>query len=78
MPAMALASSADGHARNLLMRTLLITSTLHKFSEQYHEAKSEDVTISVSLTGSGSPTVSYTGKQGANGMCEETEEAPQQ
>ncbi|MGL4316549.1 MAG: hypothetical protein ACRCTL_08040 [Pseudomonas sp.] len=50
-------------------------ATLHKFSEQYFEAKGEGVTISISLDGKATPTVSYTGKQGANGICEETKEA---
>lgn len=49
-------------------------ATLHKFSEQYFEAKGEGMTVSVSLNASGAPTVSYTGKQGANGICTETEE----
>ncbi|MBD9413602.1 hypothetical protein IB234_03420 [Pseudomonas sp. PDM16] len=49
-------------------------ATLHKFSEQYFEAKGEGVTISVSLDGKGVPTVSYTGKKGANGICEVTKE----
>lgn len=50
-------------------------ATLHKFSEQYFEAKGEGVTISVSLDGKGTPTVSYTGKKGANGICEVTKAA---
>ncbi len=50
-------------------------ATLHKFSEQYFEAKGDGVTISISLDGKGTPTVSYTGKQGANGACEVTKEA---
>lgn len=49
-------------------------ATLHKFSEQYFEAKGEGMTVSISLTASGTPTVSHTGKQGANGICEETKE----
>ena len=52
--------------------------TLHKLSEQFFEAKGEGVTLSISLTASGAPTVSYTGKQGANGICEKTEEEPQE
>lgn len=47
---------------------------LSKFSEQYYEAKAEGVTISISLNGGSEPTVSYTGKQGANGICEKQEE----
>lgn len=52
-------------------------ATLHKFSEQYFEAKGEGVTISISLDASGAPTVSYTGKQGAHGICAKTEQAEQ-
>ena len=36
------------------------------------------MTISISLDGKGTPTISYTGKQGANGVCTEREEAPQE
>lgn len=50
-------------------------ATLHKFSEQYFEAKGEGVTISISLDGKGTPTVSYTGKKGVNGICEVTKTA---
>ncbi|HSC84945.1 MAG TPA: hypothetical protein VLC30_15115 [Pseudomonas sp.] len=49
-------------------------ATLHKFSEQYFEAKSAGVTVSISLDGKGTPTVSYTGTQGANGICAEAKE----
>ncbi|MBD9483206.1 hypothetical protein IB229_09500 [Pseudomonas sp. PDM14] len=49
-------------------------ATLHKFSEQYFEAKNAVVTISVSLDDSGSPTASYTGKHGVNGVCSATPE----
>ncbi|PKM24190.1 MAG: hypothetical protein CVV09_17380 [Gammaproteobacteria bacterium HGW-Gammaproteobacteria-13] len=51
---------------------------LHKLSEQFFEAKGEGVTLSISLNAAGAPTVSYTGKQGANGICEKTEKAPQE
>ncbi|MDP2746495.1 hypothetical protein [Pseudomonas sp.] len=51
---------------------------LHKLSEQFFEAKGEGVTLSISLNAAGTPTVSYTGKQGANGICEKTEKAPQE
>ncbi|MDZ4336505.1 MAG: hypothetical protein U1A62_22795 [Pseudomonas sp.] len=51
---------------------------LHKLSEQFVEAKGEGVTLSISLNAAGAPTVSYTGKQGANGICEKTEKAPQE
>ena len=49
---------------------------LHKLSEQFFEAKGEGITLSISLNAAGAPTVSYTGKQGANGICEKTEEEP--
>lgn len=52
-------------------------AVLSKFSEQYYEAKDQGVTISVSLAADGSPTVTYTGKQGANGVCTQREENPQ-
>lgn len=52
--------------------------TLSKFSEQYFEAKGEGVTLSISLNASGAPTLSYTGKQGANGICEKTEDTAQE
>ena len=51
---------------------------LSKFSEQYYEARGEGVTISISIAADGSPTVTYTGKQGANGICTEREETPQE
>ncbi|MFP6800890.1 MAG: hypothetical protein VCA39_17480 [Pseudomonas sp.] len=47
---------------------------LHKLSEQFFEAKGEGITLSISLKADGSPMVSYTGKQGANGICKKTEE----
>ncbi len=50
-------------------------ATLNKFSEQYFEAKGEGVVIAISLNGNKTPTVSYTGKKGVNGVCEETKEA---
>jgi hypothetical protein len=51
---------------------------LHKLSEQFFEAKGEGITLSISLNAAGAPTVSYTGKQGANGICEKTEEVEQE
>jgi hypothetical protein len=36
----------------------------------YYEAHGSDVTISVSINPDGSPAVSYTGKGGANGICQ--------
>ena len=53
-------------------------AVLSKFSEQYYEAKGQGVTLSISIAADGSPTVTYTGKQGANGVCTEREEAPQE
>ena len=51
---------------------------LHKLNEQFFEAKGEGITLSISLNAAGAPTVSYTGKQGAHGICKKTEKAPQQ
>lgn len=53
-------------------------AVLSKFSEQYYEAKGQGVTLSISIAADGSPTVTYTGKQGANGVCTERQEAPQE
>ena len=36
------------------------------------------MTLSISIAADGSPTVTYTGKQGANGICTEREETPQE
>ena len=47
---------------------------LKKFNDNFYEAKGAGVTLSISLDAAGAPTVSYTGKQGANGICEKTEE----
>jgi hypothetical protein len=41
-----------------------------KFNENYFEAKGAGVTISLSINPDGSPAVSYTGKNRANGICE--------
>ncbi|CAK9889172.1 hypothetical protein [Pseudomonas fluorescens] len=43
---------------------------LKKFNENYFEAKGSDVTISLSINPDGSPDVSYTGKNRANGICQ--------
>jgi hypothetical protein len=51
---------------------------LHKLSEQFFEAKGEGITLSISLNAAGSPTVSYTGKQGTNGICAKTEAVEQE
>lgn len=47
---------------------------LKKFNENYFEAKGSGVTISLSVNPDGSPSVSYTGKGGVNGVCELTEQ----
>ncbi|MCX2684044.1 hypothetical protein OO306_00595 [Pseudomonas sp. DCB_AW] len=43
---------------------------LKKFNENYFEAKGSGVTISLSINPDGSPDVSYTGKNRANGICQ--------
>ena len=40
------------------------------FNDNYYEAKGAGVTISISINPDGSPAVSYTGKHGANGVCQ--------
>lgn len=52
-------------------------AVLSKFSEQYFEAKGEGTTIAISLRGAGSPNVTYSGPQGAKGVCEEKQEEEQ-
>ena len=42
---------------------------LKKFNDNYFEAKGAGVTISLSINPDGSPSISYTGKGGANGVC---------
>ncbi|MBB4651245.1 hypothetical protein GGQ99_003008 [Aminobacter niigataensis] len=42
---------------------------LKKFNDNYFEATGHGVTISLSINPDGSPSVSYTGKGGANGIC---------
>ena len=43
---------------------------LTTFNDNYYEAKSGAVTISLSVNPDGTFEVSYTGKGGANGVCE--------
>ena len=43
---------------------------LKTFNDNYYEAKSGDVTISVSVNPEGTAEVSYTAAGGANGVCE--------
>jgi hypothetical protein len=45
-------------------------SKLKKINDNYFEAKGNGVTISLSINPDGSPSVSYTGKGGANGFCQ--------
>lgn len=42
---------------------------LKKFNDNYFEIKGAGVTISLSINPDDSPSVSYTGKGGANGIC---------
>ena len=39
-------------------------------NDSYYEAKGAGVTISVAVNPDGTVTVSYTGRKGANGICE--------
>lgn len=43
---------------------------LKRVNENYYEAKGAGVTISLSINPDGSPAVSYTGKNRANGICQ--------
>ncbi|WP_245585458.1 hypothetical protein [Pleomorphomonas koreensis] len=43
---------------------------LKRFNDNYYEARSGNVTISLSIRPDGSPDISYTGKGGANGVCQ--------
>ncbi|RWU18283.1 hypothetical protein DM813_26910 [Pseudomonas alkylphenolica] len=43
---------------------------LKKFNDNYFEAKGSGVTISLSINPDGSASVSYTGKNKANGICQ--------
>lgn len=42
---------------------------LRRFNDNYYEARSGEVTISLTIRPDGSPDVSYTGKGRANGVC---------
>lgn len=46
---------------------------LKKFNDKYFEAKGSGVTISISINDDGTPSVSYTGAKGANGVCQAAE-----
>lgn len=43
---------------------------LKRFNENYYEAHGGGVTISLTINPDGSADVSYTGKGGANGVCQ--------
>ncbi|MDD0841340.1 hypothetical protein [Pseudomonas sp. Gutcm_11s] len=45
-------------------------ASLKRFNDNYYEAKGEGVTLSLSINPDGSPALSYTGKHGANGICQ--------
>ncbi|MEO4046974.1 hypothetical protein AAFN46_07755 [Pseudomonas sp. CAU 1711] len=53
-------------------------ATLSKFSEQYYEARGEGLIVPIGLDAAGTPSVSYTGKQGASGACRPDEGAEQE
>jgi hypothetical protein len=42
---------------------------LKVFNDEYYEAKGSGVTVSINISADGSPSLSYTGKHGANGVC---------
>ncbi|MBO3276057.1 hypothetical protein [Pseudomonas schmalbachii] len=44
-----------------------------KVNDKYFEAKGEGVTISISINEDETVSVSYTGKGGANGICQSSE-----
>ena len=44
---------------------------LKTFNENYYEAAGGGITVSISVRPDGSPDVSYTGKHGANGVCQQ-------
>lgn len=46
---------------------------LKKSNDNYYEAIGSGVTLSISINPDGSPTLSYTGKHGANGICQSSE-----
>ena len=43
---------------------------LKKSNDNYYEAKGAGITVSISINPDGSPDLSYTGKHGANGICQ--------
>lgn len=43
---------------------------LKKSNDNYYEAKGAGIVLSISINPDGSPNASYTGKHGANGICQ--------
>ena len=48
-------------------------ATLKKVNKEYYEATGSGITLSISLNPDESVTLTYTGKHGANGVCQVTE-----
>ena len=46
---------------------------LKKVNDNYYEATGSGITVSIAINPDGSPTVSYTGKRGINGICQASE-----
>jgi hypothetical protein len=46
---------------------------LKKVNDNYYEATGSGITVSIAINPDGSPTVSYTGKHGINGICQASE-----
>lgn len=42
---------------------------LKVFNKNYYEAKGSGITLSLAINPDGTPTLSYTGKHGVNGIC---------
>ncbi len=49
---------------------------LKRFNDNYYEARSGQVAISLAISPDGSPSVSYTGPGRANGICTLTDGSP--
>ena len=47
---------------------------LTKVNNNYYEAKGSGVTVSISINPDGSPSVSYTGAHGVNGICQDADQ----
>lgn len=46
-----------------------VKAKMQSFNENYYEARRGDVTVSLSITPDGLPSVSYTLRGGADGIC---------